>query len=299
MLGRLMQLFGGPSELFRSAALQGFVDISYARDVCEAIDGRHLSQPELQVLRRQVRLRMQDPRWGDSSKDQVEVSYAIPGRYISPKALRAALFGHIDYTPEQLEALAEIPYTRKEVIEEVGGKDGQEAILFPGHPSINAKRLYDIFWHDRHRTPYFGGVSQNGLTFKHGSFWWFDDRCKEIAERPLELRWYLVRTSCEPYDTCDTDTHRQTWLIEALMAALLLYSVGQRGFVQRRVGTNVVNGDATIECRERSVHLDSGDVYPEHGVGLDMNEHGQVDIKTSSGHGSHGPLWVRRLPDGS
>lgn len=286
VLEKLVQLLRRGIESDQEA-LWGFLDVPLARRVALGAHRRQLRDSELQELKARIARRAGSRSWG-LSPDQRRAQDALGPTMITPARFREILLGHIDYTEVELAALATIPWSQEELATEAD--NGWKAILFPGHPAVTPEFLFDIFGSDRRQKPCFD---------RHELWWLGDDDARELREQKLELRWYLVRRACEPKGAPETDTHRQVSAVEAITAALMLQATIMKShyFVQ----PNQANAEcliATAECRERLAFMAGKDEIADYGVGVGL-QNNMVTIQRYPGHGAYGPLFTRRLPDGS
>lgn len=283
---RLMELMKH-TEVFQLESLQGFVDFVYAWELCQALDGRHLTVGELNEFLAVSRQRRAKRTWPLSDGQRMANS-ALGSGFVSPAKLRTFLFGHIDFNGDQRRILDKILWSQSEFLRECPEDVAHHPVLlFPGHPSITPRFLYNMLGYDRHRPPYFGGVDDGGAC-ERGAHWWLTDEHRETLDSPLELRWYLVPTICSLPGTPETETRRYASFTEVLLASILTYYLKPPGFGKRGQGlarerAERAIGWATIECGGR---------------GVEINGSGQISIQRSSRGAVNGPLMVRRLPDG-
>jgi len=266
-------------------ALWGFLDEPLVRRVALGAHRRHLRDSELQELKARIGSRANHRNW-KPSRDQSLAENVLGPAMIVPTKFRNTLFGHVDYTEEELEVLATIPWTAEELSAERG--KGWETVLFPGHPSVTVEFLFDIFGHDSHKKP----------CFSQHEWWWLrDNDAWELRSQSLELRWYLVRRVCEPKGAQETETHRQVSVVEAVTAALMFQRVIVDSCFYQRTGNDELTS-ATAECREHPAIMADSEEVADYGVGVGI-ENGSVRIQRYPGHGAYGPLFTRRLPDGT
>jgi len=154
------------------------------------------------------------------SKDQERAAKVMGKSFVSPAAFANALRGRARYSDVDLAKLANIPWIDEVLKEELERGD---AILFPGHESVTMGMLRQLFGADPEVQP----------CFYADNSWWLAEQGDPFREKPLEVRWYLVRTKIEAESTSKTwdaqgtlipiETHRRTLGLEVALACFLVY----------------------------------------------------------------------------
>lgn len=124
---------------------------------------------------------------GAATRDWGKARYLLPlENFMTPSDVECVFRGHVRFTHEQLDQLAQIPYS-EEVLKEEGRHKG---FLFPGHPDINLDLLCKLF------APGIGAIASIKED-DHAAYQKMVAAAPRLGTDSLATRWYLVRLQPE------------------------------------------------------------------------------------------------------
>jgi len=186
------------------------------------------------------------PDW-DLSSDQITAASILGKNFVSPAQYCHALRMRVRFTDEELEQLAQIPFSVEVLREEKEATDGN-VLLFPNHPKVTLPFVRELF-----------GTDPDSQPCVYNNDWWLGDRGDPFRDNSLPLGWRLIRTRFEPDSTSKTwddqeklipDTHVRTQALEVTQAGFLIYRLldGKRILESDYAWCQEVHGDGDRVC---------------------------------------------------